>query len=466
MTVLPNLDVLIAQRRGEIMLYKNKDTSLKQVAFLKVYSTAHTPKVNAEEGLIGIQADPDFEKNHFVYVYYSPADTSVNRLSRFTLENDTINPSSEKIVLQLYSQREICCHTGGSIAFGKDRLLYLSTGDNSTPFDEPNQKYVNNGYAPLDIRKGHEQYDACRTSGNTNDLRGKILRIRIKEDGTYEIPEGNLFAKGQEKTKPEIYIMGNRNPYRISIDKTTGFLYWGEVGPDALNDTVTRGPRGYDEVNQARKAGFFGWPLFVGNNYPYVHFDYTTGKSGEKFVAERPINNSPNNTGISELPPAQPAFIYYSYNNSPEFPQVGSGGRTAMAGPVFHGNDKNVMPEYYENKLFIYDWMRGWMKTVTMLPNGDFDKMEPFMESTKFAAPIDMEVGPDGKLYILEYGRGWFSKNPDGALSRIDYNAGELKPKEKPAEKQATVVPAVDSAGHKNNNNDLLFNAKESSEMS
>jgi cytochrome P450 len=45
--------------------------------------------------------------------------------------------------------------------------------------------------------------------------------------------------------------MGNRNPYRISIDQKTGFLYWGEVGPDASRDTVTRGPRGYDEVNQA-----------------------------------------------------------------------------------------------------------------------------------------------------------------------------------------------------------------------
>ena len=64
--------------------------------------------------------------------------------------------------------------------------------------------------------------------------------------------------------------MGNRNPYRISVDKKNGFLYWGEVGPDANNDSLeTRGPRGYDEVNQARKAGYFGWPLFVGNNYPY-----------------------------------------------------------------------------------------------------------------------------------------------------------------------------------------------------
>jgi cytochrome c len=433
MAILPSLDVLIAQRRGEIMLYKKADSSIKQAGFLNVYWKTGTPGVNAEEGLLGIQADPDFKNNKFIYIFYSPIDTSVNRLSRFKFENDTIDPKSEKVVLQFYSQREICCHTGGSIAFGKDRILYVSTGDNSTPFDEGNQKYVNNGFAPLDDRKGHEQYDARRSSGNSNDLRGKILRIRVKEDGTYEIPEGNLFKGNDGKTKPEIYVMGNRNPYRISVDKRTGFLYWGEVGPDATDDSVqTRGPRGYDEVNQAREAGFFGWPLFVGNNYAYREFDYGTGKSGEQFVAEKPLNNSRNNTGLQQLPPAKPAFIWYPYAESKDFPQVGTGGRNAMAGPVYYTEDfpkESRLPDYYDKKLFIYDWIRGWVKAVTMLDNGDFDKMEPFMSQTKLNAPIDMEVGPDGKLYILEYGSGWFSKNPDAGLSRIDYNGGNRAPK-------------------------------------
>src|SRR5690606_13324390 len=128
----------------------------------------------------------------------------------------------------------------------------------------------NHGFAPLDGRPGFEQYDARRSSGNSNDLRGKILRYKVLPDGTYDIPDGNLFVEGQEITRPVIFVMGNRNPYRISVDQKTNFLYWGEVGPDANNDSLaTRGPRGYDEVNQAREAGFFGWPLFVGNNYPY-----------------------------------------------------------------------------------------------------------------------------------------------------------------------------------------------------
>ena len=431
--VLPNLDVLISQRRGELMLYSDKSKSVKQVGLLNVYYKTDAPGVNAEEGLLGMAADPNFKSNNYIYLYYSPEDTSVNRLSRFTFKNDTLDMKSEKVILQLYSQRNICCHTGGSIAFGKDNLLYVSTGDNSTPFDEKGQPYVSHGYAPLDQREGHEQYDARRSSGNTNDLRGKILRIRIKDDGTYEIPDGNLFPKGTDKARPEIFVMGNRNPYRISVDKRTGFLYWGEVGPDARVDSfATRGPRGYDEVNQARKAGYFGWPLFVGNNYPYREYNYGNGTSDSAFDPAKPQNTSRNNTGLTTLPPAQPAYIYYPYGNSKEFPQVGSGGRNAMAGPVYYTDDypkETRFPDYYNNKFFMYDWVRGWIKVVTMEENGDFNKMEPFMSETKFAAPIDMEAGPDGRLYILEYGSGWFSKNADAGLVRIDYVAGNRPPK-------------------------------------
>ncbi|MBB5440743.1 glucose/arabinose dehydrogenase/cytochrome c551/c552 [Pedobacter sp. AK017] len=429
MAVLPNLDILVAQRRGEIMLYKQQSRTLKEVLKLDVYFKTTVSNVNAEEGLLGIAPDPNFAANQYIYVFYSPFKTSVNRLSRFKLVNDRINPASEKKVLEFYSQREICCHTGGSIAFGPDGLLYVSTGDNSTPFDVPKQTYVNKGYAPLDNRPGLHQYDARRSAGNTNDLRGKILRIRVNADGTYSIPDGNLFPKNEPKTKPEIYVMGDRNPYRISVDQKTGFLYWGEVGPDASADNELRGPRGYDEINQARKAGNFGWPLFIANNYPYRAFDYTNGQSGAAFDALAPVNNSPNNTGLTQLPKAEPAYIWYAYGASSEFPQVGAGGRTAMAGPVYHTKTGlNPYPAYYNGKLIIYDWVRGWVKAVSMSPEGDYLGMEPFLSNISLSAPIDMELGPDGKLYVLEYGKGWFTKNPDAGISRIDYLKGNRPP--------------------------------------
>jgi len=432
MTILPNFDILVIQRRGEIMLYKSETKKVKQVGFFNVYYKTSKPGVNAEEGMLGLAKDPNYAKNNWVYIYYSPADTGVNRLSRFTFKNDTLDKATEKVVLEVKSQRDICCHTGGSIAFGPDGLLYFSAGDNSTPFDEPGQHYVNSGYGPLNDAPGHLQYDARRSSGNTNDLRGKIMRIRVKDDGSYEIPDGNLFPKGTEKTRPEIYVMGNRNPYRITVDQKNSFLYWGEVGPDAQNDSLaTRGPRGYDEINQARKAGFFGWPLFVGNNYAYRRYDYTTGVSGDAYDPAKPVNESRNNTGLKELPAAQPAFIWYPYAASPDFPQAGTGGRNAMAGPVYYTDlfpAATRLPDYYNGKLIIYDWIRGWIKAVTLQPNGDFDKMEPFFGSIQLNSCIDMEVGPDGKLYLLEYGTGWFSKNPDAGLARIDFNGGNRPP--------------------------------------
>lgn len=432
MTILPNFDIMVIQRRGEIMLYKNDTKKVKQVGFFNVYYKTDAPGVNAEEGMLGLAKDPNFAKNNWVYIYYSPADTAVNRLSRFTFQNDTLDKATEKVILEVKSQRDICCHTGGSIAFGPDNLLYFSAGDNSTPFDEPGAAYVNSGYAPLNDLPGRQQYDARRSSGNTNDLRGKIMRIKVNDDGSYDIPEGNLFPKGTPKTRPEIYVMGDRNPYRIQVDQKNSYLYWGEVGPDASIDSFdTRGPRGYDEVNQARKAGFFGWPLFVGNNYAYHQFDYATGQPGAAFDPAKPLNESKNNTGLRELPPAQPAFIWYPYAASPDFPQVGTGGRNAMAGPVYYTDmfpKETRLPDYYNGKLFIYDWIRGWIKVVTMQPNGDFDKMEPFFNNLKVNSLIDMEVGPDGRLYLLEYGSGWFTRNPDAGLARIDYNGGNRPP--------------------------------------
>ncbi|HEX5555724.1 MAG TPA: ThuA domain-containing protein [Chitinophagaceae bacterium] len=439
LTVLPDLSVLIAERKGNIKYYNAADKTITRVAHLEVYDkTLHTKNVNVEMGLLGIQADPHYDQNHWVYVYYSPTSKSVDRLSRFKFEKGQFNVKSEQVILEVHTDREICCHTGGSIAFDSKDNLYVSVGDNTTPFDEINpvtgKAYPINshGYSPVDDRPGFEHFDDRRAAGNSNDLRGKILRIHVNEDGTYSIPAGNLFPKGTAKTRPEIYVMGDRNPYRISVDKHTGYLYWGEVGPDANNDSLaTHGPRGYDEINQARKSGNFGWPYFVGDNYPYHAYNYATGAPGPVFDPEHVVNNSRNNTGLKVLPDAHPAFIWYPYAESPDFPILGKGGRCAMAGPVYYVNDypeATRFPEYYNGKLFIYDWIRNWIMVVTMDKTGDLQTIEPFMPDTKFHNISDMETGPDGNIYIVEYGEGWFSKNANAALSVITYNGGNRPP--------------------------------------
>ena len=462
--VLPNLDILITQRKGEVMWYSNTTKKMKQVAKFDLYSKSGVPGVNAEEGLMGITADPNFAQNNYIYMFYATNDTAANRLSRFIFKDGVLDLTTEKKILDVASQRKICCHTGGSLTFDSKGLLYLSTGDNTTPFNQPNSKYVSDGFGPIDNRPGFEQFDGRRGSSNTNDLRGKVLRIKINPDATYSIPDGNLFKPGTPKTRPEIYAMGARNPYRISVDRKTGFLYWGDVGPDAGNDKPDeKGPRGYDELNQARKAGYFGYPLFIGNNYPYRQFNYETGEVGDFFDPKKPMNLSKNNTGLVELPPVSPAFIWYPYAASPEFPEVGTGGRNAMAGPIYYNEfypKETRYPDYFNGKLMFYEWIRGWIKMVSMDAEGNFQKMEPFMAGTKFNSLMDVEVGPDGKFYMLEYGSGWFAKNADAALSRIDYNGGNRAPKANISVSKLTgSIPftvKVDASGSKDPDDDVL----------
>jgi len=228
------------------------------------------------------------------------------------------------------------------------------------------------------------------------------------------------------------------------VDRKTGYLYWGNVGPDAFMDSITLGPMGYDEINQAKKAGNFGWPYFTGGNRPYVEYDYATQKSGANYDPAKPVNNSPKNTGLTELPPLAPPFIWYPHGESKEFPLLGSGGQSAMSGPVFYKEDfknaQRAFPDYYDGKLFFFDYVRGWIMAVTMDEKGDYAGMEPFMGSHKFHNPIDMAFGKDGDLYLLQYGRG----GPEASLLRIEYNAGNRKPLAKiSAEKTQGAVPFV-----------------------
>ncbi|GAC1482764.1 MAG: hypothetical protein NVS1B5_01140 [Gemmatimonadaceae bacterium] len=427
LVVLADERVLFIERHGFVNLYTPSSGRVRRIASIPV-STKYADSSQAEDGLLGLAVDPNFAKNGWIYMYYSPAGPEPkNVLARYQMNGDSLDLGSKKILLEVGTQRQKCCHTGGSIAFDGKGDLYLSTGDNSNPFAT--------GYAPIDERPGRSPWDAQKSSANTNDLRGKIIRIHPEPDGTYTIPEGNLFPPGTAKTRPEIYTMGNRNPYRIAIDSRTGFLYWGDVGPDANVDSVGRGPRGYDEINQARSAGNFGWPYFVADNQAYyktTFIDSATVIAGEKFDPAHPVNTSPNNTGLTELPPARGAFIWYPYAPSPEFPLVGSGGRVALAGPVFHRDEfrgaARPFPQYYDGKFFIYEWMRGWIIAVTMDAKGDLVSMERFMPSQKFSNPIHMQFGPNGDLYVLEYGTAWFRANDDARLVRIEFNAGNRKP--------------------------------------
>jgi cytochrome c len=125
-------------------------------------------------------------------------------------------------------------------------------------------------------------------------------------------------------------------------------------------------------------------------------------------------------------------MIWYPYGTSEEFPLVGSSGRSATGGPVYHRSDfpnaKRAFPSYYEGKWLIVEFMRGWIMAVTMDENGNYKSMERFMPNTTFGSAIDMDFSPQGDLYVLEYGSAWFRGNENARLVKIEYQGGNRKP--------------------------------------
>ncbi|WP_405561433.1 PQQ-dependent sugar dehydrogenase [Streptomyces canus] len=425
LAVLPDRSVLHTSRDGELRITDAAGTT-RLAGKLDVYS-------HDEEGLQGVGVDPQFTANRFIYLYYAtPLNTpagdapetgtaadfapfdGVNRLSRFVLKTDgTLDAASEAKIIDIPATRGICCHVGGDIDFDAAGNLYLSTGDDSNPFQS-------DGFTPIDERANRNPaFDAQRTAGNTNDLRGKILRIKVNADGSYAIPDGNLFAPGTDKTRPEIYAMGFRNPFRFSVDKETGIVYVGDYGPDAGAADPARGPAGQVEFARVTAPGNFGWPYCTGDNDAYVDHDFATGTSGASFDCAAPKNNSPHNTGLTDLPPAQAAWIPYDNGSVPEF---GTGSESPMGGPVYHYDpalDSPVkFPEAYDGDFFAGEFGRRWIKRITSDDNGTVQSINDIPWTG--TQVMDMAFGPDGALYVLDYGVSWFGGDENSALYRIE----------------------------------------------
>ncbi|WP_097870393.1 ThuA domain-containing protein [Streptomyces sp. rh34] len=433
LAVLPDRSVLHTSRGGELRITDSAGNT-RISGTLPVYT-------HDEEGLQGVGVDPDFAENRAIYLFYAPPmDTpagdapetgtaadfakfeGVNRLSRFVLNEDgTLDTASEKKVLDVATSRGTCCHVGGDIDFDAEGNLYLSTGDDTNPF-------ASDGFTPIDERPDRNPaFDARRTSGNTNDLRGKILRIKVAEDGSYTIPEGNLFAPGTDKTRPEIYAMGFRNPFRFSVDQASGTVYVGDYGPDAGSADPKRGPAGKVEFARVTKAANFGWPFCVGDNEPYIDYDFGTKASGAAFDCAAPKNESPHNTGLVDLPPAQAAWIPYDGDSLPEF---GTGSESPMGGPVYRYDadlDSPVkFPEAYDGDFFAGEFGRQWIKRIEQDADGGVQSINDVPWSG--TQIMDMAFGPDGALYVLDYGLAWFGGDENSALYRIENATGGRSP--------------------------------------
>jgi cytochrome c len=383
------VDVYFTERQGRVRKY---DAGTGSVSTLGTLSLQIDP-VNSSDGVMGIALDPGFKANHRIYLYYTYVSSSEKswRISRFTLDanNAKLDASSEIPVLKI-PIRPGSKHPGGDIRFDAYGDLWISVGN--------------------DAQDGKDY--PLYSSPNTNDLRGKILRIHPTDDGKYTIPEGNLFPAGTDKTRPEIYIMGNRNPYTLALDPVRRWVMWGDVGPDNKNfdgDPMNSGgSEKTEEYDLATAPGNYGYPFFAGDfaTRPGTNADAPAMPAGYTWEGADP--------GLTTLPKAIPPI--YAYRKA-----------CAITGPLYrYDGDLNSsvkFPPHLHRKWLVTDFNgdNNPITAFTLKDDGSaITAQDRVIATVPLHAPLDLEFGPDGALYVVNYA-GYRSSGGNTGLIRIDY---------------------------------------------
>ena len=246
--------IFVTERIGHLRVIENGHLNPEPVTILNVGTV--------EGGLLGLALDPDFEQNHFLYLYYTYFEFpfTYNKVVRYT-END--NALYEELIL-IDKIPGAVVHDGGRLKFGPDEKLYITTGD------------ATNADAAQDL----------------NSLAGKILRIN--SDGT--VPSDNPFSDSP------VFSYGHRNPQGLDWDPITGKLVITEHGPS--------GERGFahDEINVIEPGKNYGWPKIIGGEHdsefvdPIFHTgDNTWAPSGASFYDSDNISEWKNKYFVATL---------------------------------------------------------------------------------------------------------------------------------------------------------------------
>jgi len=245
----PDGRIFVTERIGQLRVIDDGVLNPQPVKILDVGA--------GEGGLLGIALDPNFEENHYLYLYYTYNDffSNFNKVVRYTESDNQL--SEEKILLEKIPGASY--HDGGRIKFGPDGKLYVTTGDAGI----------------------------TENAQDLNSLGGKILRIN--SDGT--IPDDNPFPNSL------VYSLGHRNPQGLDWDPITGKLVSSE-----------HGPRNHDEVNVIQAGKNYGWPKVIGDEVdpkyqsPLLHTgDETWAPSGASFYKSSNIPEWENKFFIATL---------------------------------------------------------------------------------------------------------------------------------------------------------------------
>jgi glucose/arabinose dehydrogenase len=223
--------LFVVEQTGRIRIVR--DGALIAQPFLDI---ADLVTAGGEQGLLGLAFLPTAEEGRF-FVYYTARDGAQTLASYDTLGNDPDRADAASAKVWLTMPDQFPNHNGGSLAFGPDGLLYIGTGDGG------------GGGDPLDSGR------------HLDTLLAKVLRIDVgveqgaQAEPRYRVPQDNPFLS-TPSARPEIWLTGLRNPWRIRFDRANGDLWIGDVGQGDWEeiDVVRAGMKGLD----------FGWNIMEG----------------------------------------------------------------------------------------------------------------------------------------------------------------------------------------------------------
>jgi cytochrome c len=411
------VDVYFTERLGKVRKFDSKSSKVLTIATIAL----NIDEAGSSDGVLGIALDPSFKTNNYVYIYYTFVAAEATgekswRVSRFTLNaaHDKLDLTTEAVVLKIpiISGSK---HPGGALQFDSYGDLWITTGN------DYRWKQVAGGPPPTDF--------PLYSSPNTNDLRGKILRIHPTPNGTYTIPAGNLFPSGTASTKPEIYIMGTRNAYTLALDPVRRWVLWGDIGPDAKNmdggAMNSGGPENTEEYDLAQSPGNYGFPFFSGD------FASKPGAIAGSLSMPADYTWEGLPPGLVNLPPAISPI--HAYKKS-----------CAISGPLYryNGDLKSSIkfPPHFNRKWLVSDFNghANVMTAFTLADNGKSITAQENVIGAKLDGPLDIESGPDGALYVVNYA-GYRTTVPGTNIIRISYT-GTCSPAEPKLETSVSIA--------------------------
>jgi cytochrome c len=425
-------DIYFVQRKGSFRKYDATAKTVKQLGFIN--NAENVEGGSGDNGLMGVALDPNFNSNRYVYLWYCPPRVGTNnyraRLSRFTLGvNDTLQANTEKILIDIMLSKTRQWHAGGPMRFDAYGDLWITIGNNANDLDANTTS--GSQYSTTDSIKSQEW-----GASNTASMRGGVIRIHPDNSTKgYSIPAGNfgeywanyfenngnatLAAQYRDTTKvlPEIYVKGTRSNFSIAVHPTKRWLAWGEVNYSTTND----------EFNLITTPAFTGFPYFHKNNVA------TPGGVSPAKVAATPLNISPMNSGVTQLPPATPAVMWYGSSvTATTLPT-----NVAIGGDIYVYN-RNLKSGVKFPPHFNHVWlaMRSegggssvygvLVDSVAVAPTGmpqrlDNGVLAVTTSPANIRRPVQASYGPDGALYFLNYGGADYSATANSGVLRVAY---------------------------------------------